>query len=79
MCIVHGTDDPILPIPTDEIWQYLTVDRENALLPIAIPSVRHFPMLEYEPFARLSTDFLEAPQPLNHDARQASSRGAHLR
>jgi pimeloyl-ACP methyl ester carboxylesterase len=62
MCIVHGTDDPILPIPTDEIWQYLTVDRENALLPIAIPSVRHFPMLEYEPFARLSTDFLEAPE-----------------
>ena len=57
--IVHGLEDPIVPAPSEDVWQYLTVSKDDVLLPIAIPSVRHFPMLEHEPFARLVNDFLE--------------------
>lgn len=59
MVIVHGVDDPVMPAPTEEIWNYLTVGKEEVLVPIMIPNVRHFPMLEHEPFPRLTSDFLE--------------------
>lgn len=58
--IVHGVDDPLIPAPNEDVWNYLTTDKEHALLPIPLPQVRHFPMLEYELFPRLIEDFLEA-------------------
>lgn len=58
--IVHGNDDPILPSPSDDIWQYLTDDRDNNVVAIPLPDVRHFPMLEHDTFSQLTGDFLEA-------------------
>jgi len=59
LVVVHGTDDPIIPPPNENVWQYLTADKEELLLPIPLPGVRHFPMLEHEPFIRLASQFLE--------------------
>lgn len=59
LVIVHGEDDPVLSVPNEDILNYLTVGKEDVLVPIMIPSVRHFPMLEHEPFPRLAADFLE--------------------
>lgn len=61
IAIVHGTDDPVLPAPPEEMWNYLTIGQEDRTLAIPLPGVRHFPMLEHDPFARLVTDFLETP------------------
>lgn len=72
--VVHGMDDPIIPVPTDDIWQYLTVDRDELFVPIPIAGVRHFPMLEYEPFVRLATDFLDIP-----DISKIEVRGRWIR
>lgn len=58
--IVHGNDDPLLPIPGDDVWNYLTLAKEDVLVPIPLEGVRHFPMLESDSFPRLTTDFLEA-------------------
>ncbi|NWG18345.1 MAG: alpha/beta hydrolase [Chloroflexi bacterium] len=60
MVVVHGVDDPIVPLPNENVWNYITADN-SSLLPIPLPGVRHFPMLEYERFIRLVNDFLEAP------------------
>lgn len=57
---VHGVDDPVLPVPDEEIWTYLTVEKEDVFVPIPLPNVRHFPMLEHEAYSRLASDFLEA-------------------
>jgi pimeloyl-ACP methyl ester carboxylesterase len=59
--IVHGVDDAVIPVPNENVWNYVTAEKEELLLPIPIPGVRHFPMLEYERFTRLVTDFLEVP------------------
>jgi pimeloyl-ACP methyl ester carboxylesterase len=59
--MVHGLDDALLPPPSENVWNYLTNEREESLLPILLPGVRHFPMLEYERFTRLVNDFLEVP------------------
>ncbi len=59
LAIVHGTADPIIPDPGENVWNYLTVNNEDTLLPLHFPGVRHFPMLEYEPFVRLVGQFLE--------------------
>jgi pimeloyl-ACP methyl ester carboxylesterase len=59
--ILHGGEDPIIPPPSDSVWSYITVDKEHLLVPIPLPTVRHFPMLEYDLFPRLINDFLEAP------------------
>ncbi len=59
--VVHGKNDPIIPEPSEEIWTYLTEDRAITLMGIPLPNVRHFPMLEHEPFQRLASEFLEAP------------------
>lgn len=59
LVIVHGEDDPVISAPTENIWQYLTLDKDDTVLPIPLPGVRHFPMLEHEPFTRLVGDFLE--------------------
>ena len=57
--IVHGEQDPLIPVPDEAIWDYLTLDKENVLLPIPMSNVRHFPMLESENFMRLLSSFLE--------------------
>ncbi len=59
LAIVHGTADPVIPEPGENVWNYLTVNNEDTLLPLHFPGVRHFPMLEYEPFVRLVGQFLE--------------------
>lgn len=55
---VHGLDDPIFPAPNEDIWQYLTLKKEDVFVPIPMSDTRHFPMLEHDAFARLTTDFL---------------------
>lgn len=57
--IVHGKNDPIIPEPGDDVWGYLTVGNEEKLVPFQMDNVRHFPMLEAEPFIRLVNEFLE--------------------
>lgn len=59
--IVHGVDDPVVPIPDDSVWNYITTEKENTMLPVPLPGVRHFPMLESERFTRLVNDFLDTP------------------
>jgi pimeloyl-ACP methyl ester carboxylesterase len=59
--VLHGQDDAVIPPPSDTVWNYITLDKENTLLPIPLPNVRHFPMLEYDLFQRLMSDFLEVP------------------
>lgn len=57
--VIHGLDDPLIRPPVDAIWHYITVDKENALVPVQLPGVRHFPMLENDRFFRLTLDFLD--------------------
>lgn len=59
--VLHGLDDPIIPPPPDAAWNYITTDKEHLLLAAPLPGVRHFPMLEYDLFAQLLVDFLDAP------------------
>lgn len=61
MVLVHGVDDPIIEVPKESVWNYLTIDKEDTLLPIPLPGVRHFPMLEHTEFVRLVNQFLELP------------------
>lgn len=57
--IMQGLDDPLIPAPSENVWNYLTVDKEHLLLPIQIPGVRHFPMLEDGRFLTITSDALE--------------------
>jgi pimeloyl-ACP methyl ester carboxylesterase len=59
--VVHGKQDPLIPSPREDIWDYLTEDKEDTMLPVALDGVRHFPMLEHETFQRLVGMFLELP------------------
>lgn len=56
--IVHGESDPIIPAPVEDIWNYLTLGRDDVFVPIPLPGVRHFPMLEHSSFPTLANDFL---------------------
>lgn len=67
---VHGMQDPIIPAPSEEIWNYLTLEKEDVFLPIPLPNVRHFPMLEHEPFIRLTNDFLDTAEITNIEVRE---------
>lgn len=58
----HGEDDPIIPSPTEAVWDYLTVEKEEQVLPVPMSGVRHFPMLESDTFQRLVGMFLETPE-----------------
>lgn len=60
VAMVHGVEDKLIPVPDEEVWTYLTSDSKAALHPIPLQGVRHFPMLEYDRFLRLVSDFLEA-------------------
>ncbi|MGQ9908584.1 MAG: alpha/beta hydrolase [Candidatus Flexifilum sp.] len=57
--VMQGLEDPLIPAPPEDVWNYLTVDKENLLLPIQLPGVRHYPMLEDERFLAIASDFLE--------------------
>jgi pimeloyl-ACP methyl ester carboxylesterase len=57
--IIHGTEDQLIEQPNENVWNYLTKDREDSLLPVPLPGVRHFPMLENELFLRLTNEFLD--------------------
>lgn len=59
--VLHGVDDPILPSPNEAVWNYVTTGKDATLLPVPLPGIRHFPMLEYDRFARFASDFLDAP------------------
>lgn len=59
---VHGSKDPIFPVPDDEIWNYLTLNKEDVFVPIPFQGTRHFPMLEHTSFPRLASDFLTKPE-----------------
>jgi pimeloyl-ACP methyl ester carboxylesterase len=59
--VVHGVDDPVIDVPNENVWTYLIGNKEDTLLPIPLPGVRHFPMLEATTFPRLVTDFLDTP------------------
>jgi pimeloyl-ACP methyl ester carboxylesterase len=61
MVIVHGDDDPIIGSPSEDVWNYLTEGKDEKLLPVPLPDVRHFPMLEADTFQRLVASFLETP------------------
>ncbi len=57
---IHGLEDPLMPPPRDEVLNYLTHEKEQTLVPVLLPNVRHFPMLEDERFPRMINDYLEA-------------------
>ncbi len=57
--VLHGVDDSLIPVPDEEVWNYLTIDKEQLLLPIQLENVRHFPMLESDQFLQIANDFLE--------------------
>jgi pimeloyl-ACP methyl ester carboxylesterase len=59
--IMHGVDDPLLPSPGEDIWNYVTAEKSETIMPLPLTGVRHFPMLEYERFNRVVTDFLDIP------------------
>lgn len=56
--LVHGTEDPLIPEPSDDVWNYLVGEKENLMLPLPIES-RHFPMLESEDYFKIIGGFLE--------------------
>ena len=59
--VVHGEDDPLIPLPGDAVWDYITENKDDTVLPFPLPGVRHFPMLEHELFQQLVGTFLEIP------------------
>jgi pimeloyl-ACP methyl ester carboxylesterase len=59
--LIHGEADPVIPDPGENVWSYLTQEREDTMLPVPLPGVRHFPMLENDSFLRLVNNFLELP------------------
>lgn len=59
--LVHGKDDLLIPQPSEEVLHYITVDKEDKLVPLLLQNVRHFPMLEDDRFGRIITEFLESP------------------
>jgi len=60
--LVHGADDPIITAPSEAVWDYLTIEKEEQILPVPMSGVRHFPMLESETFLRLVGMFLETAE-----------------
>ncbi|MEO0562988.1 MAG: alpha/beta hydrolase, partial [Chloroflexota bacterium] len=57
--MIHGQQDPLIPNPTDAVWNYVT-DNSEQKVALSVEGVRHFPMLENERFGRFVLDFLEA-------------------
>ncbi|MFZ4813857.1 MAG: alpha/beta fold hydrolase [Phototrophicaceae bacterium] len=57
--LVNGMEDPLTPAPNEAVWDYLTNGKEDRMIPIPLPGVRHFPMLEHERFGSFIVNFLE--------------------
>lgn len=57
--VVHGQDDKIIEKPGERVWDYTTFEKEDKLIPVELPDVGHFPMLEFDRFNRLVNEFLE--------------------
>jgi pimeloyl-ACP methyl ester carboxylesterase len=77
LVIVHGKNDTVIEVPSDRVWNYLTADKEDTLLPVLLDNVRHFPMLEYERFFRLLSDFLETPDISKLEIKERWKRRSH--
>lgn len=77
--VVHGEKDMLIPEPGEEVWAYLTADpeKEDMLLPIPLPNVRHFPMLEADTFYRLVNSFLDTPNIGNIELKERWRRRSH--
>lgn len=77
--VVHGSKDTLFPEPSEEVWAYLTADpeKEDALLPVPLPNVRHFPMLEADTFFRLVNSFLDTPDIGNIEIKERWRRRSH--
>ncbi len=75
--VVHGKNDDVIEAPGDRVWNYLTADKEESLLPVLLEGVRHFPMLEHERFFRLLTDFLETPDVSKLEIKERWKRRSH--
>jgi pimeloyl-ACP methyl ester carboxylesterase len=58
--VVHGYNDPVIPMPSEDVWSYITLDKENLTVPVLFQNVGHFPMLEDDRFVRVTSDFLES-------------------
>lgn len=58
--LLHGKDDAFLPPNEDLIGRIAANKADGLFLPLVVPDLRHFPMLESTvKFNRLLTDFLE--------------------
>jgi pimeloyl-ACP methyl ester carboxylesterase len=68
--IVHGEEDPLIPLPSVDVWDFLTLQKDEKVATVQLPGVRHFPMLEYESFPRMVTSFLEASSISNLDMKE---------
>ncbi len=73
---IHGENDPLIPNPSEDVWHYLTLNKEDIHVPIPLPNVRHFPMLEHDRFGRLVGDFLETPDISNLEVKERWRRRA---
>jgi len=56
---IHGEADPLIPVPSDDVWNYVTDNNEQKVA-LTVNGARHFPMLENDRFGRFVLDFLEA-------------------
>lgn len=77
MVIVHGKNDEVIEAPGDRVWQYLTADKEESLLPVLLDGIRHYPMLEHERFFRLLGDFLDTPDISKLEIKERWKRRSH--
>lgn len=68
--IIHGENDPIIPLPSGEVWDFVTMGQDDKVATVPLPGVRHFPMLEYEPFTRMVTSFLDTSSIKNLDMKE---------
>jgi pimeloyl-ACP methyl ester carboxylesterase len=59
VAIVHGSDDPLVAEPSEDVLSYVTAGKEDMLVPFTLPGVRHFPMLESDDFHQIVGGFLE--------------------
>ncbi|MEL6526362.1 MAG: alpha/beta hydrolase, partial [Chloroflexota bacterium] len=55
---IQGEDYPLFNVPKQAIWDYLQLQKKDMFVWLTLPDTRHFPMLEHDAFASLSTDFL---------------------
>lgn len=77
LLIVHGQEDPLITPPAEAVWNYLTLYKDDNRVALPLADVRHFPMLEYDPFARLVMDFLNAEDITKLEIRQRWTRRSH--